>query len=213
VGRLLCLVLLLSLLLASCSGNGKQPNDFDKALQAYETDATQRVTTLSESLAPAYVTEAQSGNKDPTTAVVDQHKDEIADLGEFLCQRLRSLAADAGSGKDKTERMSTAAGVSDRIVRDAMNAALINRALSQPAERRDELLDSMGVKAIGPDGSELRGTDALKDAGLLDSNGALRIPERSSAQYTISIGLAARPEGLRALHWLEKLCVRQTYAR
>lgn len=178
------LYVLLPFLVAGCSSSSGSSTDFTKALQTYETEATQRASALAESLASAYVTEAQSGNPNPATTVTDRHKDQIADLGEFLCQRLESLAADAGSGDKKTERTSAAVEVTDRIVRDEMNTALISRALSQPAEVRDGLLNAMGVKAVGPDGSELRGTEALKDAGILDPSGALKIPERGSEQYT-----------------------------
>jgi hypothetical protein len=179
--------LVLVLFVANCSGSkgsSNDSNDFNKALQTYEAEATQRASTLSESLATAYFDALQAGTESPSTAVLDQREKEISNEGEFLCQRLQPLANDAGSGKAKADRMTNASQDTERIVRDAMNAALVGRALSQPPERRDQDLDSMGVKAFGADGSELRGTAAVADAGILDSNGKLQIPERGSAGYT-----------------------------
>lgn len=68
--------------------------------------------------------------------------------------------------------------VSERIIRDGVIAALLNRALAAPPEQRDQLLELLHVKAIAPDGSELRGTAALQDAGLFDGQGNVRIPDR-----------------------------------
>ena len=64
----------------------------------------------------------------------------------------------------------------EELMRDTMTAGLLQGALTHSPEERDMVLDRLGIRAVAPDGSELRGMAALQDAGLLDPNGLVTIP-------------------------------------
>lgn len=177
------------LLLPACSGDGGgggsvADDEFSTTLAAYEQAISDKAKTLADSLGAVYVDKIGAGEADPVPAVLDQLEGEVAEFNDFLCQRLQTLSNAAGSGDSKQKRMSEAGAVSEQIVRDAVIAALLNRALAAPPEQRDQLLDLLGVEAIGPDGSELKGTAALQDAGLMGAEDSVTIPERGSSKYT-----------------------------
>lgn len=167
--------------IAACSG-GNDGSGYGEARKTYEQEATARADTFAGPIAAAYVEKILSGVP-ALDAVAAQSEDEVSGLNEFLCDRVEVLAKEAGSGDTKRSRLDDVRVATEEIVQDAVVGALLETALSAPAEQRDQLLDGLGVEGAAPDGTELRGTAALQDVGLLDGQGGLTIPERGTDEH------------------------------
>lgn len=164
--------------IVGCAGESGG-SGFAEARQTYEQEASERADTLAGLMADAYVGQASSGVPSLNT-VAEQFEGQVSGLNEFLCDRVEVLAKQAGSGDTRASRLDDVRVATEEIVQDAVAGALLEKALSAPAEQRDQLLDGLGVEGSAPDGTALRGTAALQDVGLLDGQGRLKIPERET---------------------------------
>ncbi|MGH9195990.1 MAG: hypothetical protein ACRD1T_09650, partial [Acidimicrobiia bacterium] len=101
---------------------------------------------------------------------------ELAEGGlkGFLSQEIDSKEQ-AAWAEAKTDVSKTHVMV-EELVRDTTAGQLLQGALARPPEERDLLLDRLGISALAPDGTELRGIAALQDAGLVDNEGRVAIP-------------------------------------
>ena len=73
---------------------------------------------------------------------------------------------------------------SHELVVDTLTGSMLQEAIRRPPEECDRLLDQLGIRAIGPDGNELRGLDALRDAKLLGDDGRIHIPRPGTPDHT-----------------------------
>ncbi|MGH9195991.1 MAG: hypothetical protein ACRD1T_09655 [Acidimicrobiia bacterium] len=167
--------------IVGCSGDSGG-SGFAEAQKTYEQEATERADTLAGLMADAYVEQISSGVSGLDT-VAEQFEGQVSGLNEFLCDRVEVLAKDAGSGDTKASRLDDVRVATEEIVQDAVAGALLDKALSAPAEQRDQILDGLGVESAAPDGTALRGTAALQDVGLLDGQGRLTIPKRKTDEH------------------------------
>jgi hypothetical protein len=167
-------------LFVGCSGSDSG-SGYAEARQAYEQSATKRTDEVAGPIAAAYAERLTSGSTDD--AFFRQFEGAISGLTESLCSQIKDLRGKAGSGNTKAQRLDDLRVTSEDLVQDGFVRAVLGRILSAPPEQREQLLTTVGVKASGTDSSELQGTAALKDVGLLDAQGQLAIPQRGTDQH------------------------------
>jgi hypothetical protein len=160
-------------------------DDFDNALQAYES----AVTTEAQAYAEAASTEhlaalSQVGetgtHQNPTQAVLAVMKTlegRASSSGQAICAQVGPLKEKAG---DDTARLTTIKQVSDSILIDSLASALLGKVLADSPEKRDATLDLLGVQATSPTNEPLHGLMALQVVSLVDSSGKIVIPGRGT---------------------------------
>jgi hypothetical protein len=167
-------------LFAGCSGT-ESGSGYAEARQAYQQSATKRTDDVAGPIAVAYVERLASGPSDE--AFFKQFDGQLLLLTDSLCADIEDLRGKAGSGKAKTARLDELRVASEDLVRDRFVTALLGRILSASPEQREELLNTVGVKATATDGAEIPGSAALKEVNLLDSQGQIAIPARGTNEY------------------------------
>jgi hypothetical protein len=185
---LLIAIVTASGLAPACSGSpgedgGGGGGGYDEALASYRAAASERADAFAALVAPAYLQQLTTGTPDPESPVLEQYKDAISEASDSLCQGVAEPAEQAGSGDIKQRRLDGLFATSRQIVQDAVASALLNGALAAAPERRDQLLDLLGVKATAPDGTPLRGADAIRVAGL-DPQSPIDLPQPGTPEYT-----------------------------
>jgi hypothetical protein len=176
---------LIPILLAACSGGsgGDGDSSFTDAQRTYEESTARRTAEVAGTLTAASVEQLASGAS-VNESFAKQFQGEISNFTIFLCDQIKALGNRAGSGDTKTKRLDNVRVASEELVRDGFARALLEKVLALPAEQRETLLDALGLKATSTDSAELPGTQALKNAGLLDAQGQIAIPQRGTDQYT-----------------------------
>lgn len=182
--RSLLVYALLPFLLTTCSGDsgGGGDSGYNEALETYKGSAAKRTAEVAEAIAAAYVEQLAVGP--PDDAFFKQFEGKVSELAEYLCSQIKDLQGKAGSGDAKAGRLDELRVASEDIVRDGFVGALIGKVLATPQEQREQLLSTLGVKAVGSDGAELQGTAALNATGLLNNQGQIAIPNQGTDQYT-----------------------------
>ena len=74
--------------------------------------------------------------------------------------------------------------MAEEALRDSFIFKFIQRAVAAPEERQVAIVQTLGIKSSGADGSPQEGAAALKDASLFNDAGTLQIPDTGTMEYT-----------------------------
>lgn len=169
----------------ACSSDNGGGDDFDKAVQAYEAAVTTEAQTYAQTAATEHLAAlSQVGetgtHQNPTQAVLAVMKtleSRVSSSAQTICAQAEPLKKKAG---DNTDRLATVKQVSDSILIDSLASALLGKVMAGSPEKRDPLLDLLGVQATSPTNEPLHGVMALQAVNLVDGSGQVVIPQRGT---------------------------------
>ena len=168
-----CFILCVPLLSASCSnGDSEAPTEsvFTEVKRQSDPVAELTAEIAVATLAP------QAGSVEATTNQIHtKHGPQVEQLKGSLCKTLQGA-----STKDADQLR----GAAEEALRDSFLVKFIQRAVAAPEERQVAIVQTLGIKSSGADGSPHEGAAALKDASLFNDAGSLQIPDKGTMEYT-----------------------------
>jgi hypothetical protein len=169
-------------LMASCSGKETSSGvNFKPTLSAVATKADPVVSLISTSLLEQFG--PQSSMDTVLAGIHEKFRPDIDDVNGSVCATLQNAAKKYPS-KERSENFQRLRDASEATISDVFVAKLLQGTLAAPPERQAQLIEALPIEGIAPDRSTVRGIDALKNAGLIDPQGAFRIPDTDSPEYT-----------------------------